>query len=59
MLRATSRKSKAKQGRNKYVGIVTDAAALGVDRVHLWRVLTGRRVSRSLLSRYQQLKRKN
>lgn len=28
------------------------AAALGVDRSHLWRVLTGRRRSRSLSARY-------
>jgi hypothetical protein len=58
MLRETSRKSKAKPGRAKYVGIVADAAALDVDRIHLWKVLSGRRASKSLLARYRQLKQK-
>lgn len=56
MLRATSRKIKGKRGKNKYVGIVSDAATLGVDRTHLFRVLRGDRNSGSLLRRYQALK---
>lgn len=39
----------------RILGIVRDAAAIGVTRFHLWRVLTGRRQSRSLLERYQAL----
>ena len=38
-----------------YPGIVGHAAELGVGRVHLWMVLTGRRVSRSLTARYNAL----
>lgn len=56
MLRETPRKTKQKAGRVKYVGIVSDAAVLGVDRIHLWKVLTGRRRSDSLLTRYYALK---
>ncbi len=36
-------------------GIPAAAAARGVDRTHLWRVLTGRRESRSLVRRYREL----
>lgn len=34
-----------------------DAAALKVHRIHLYRVLTGERISKSLTSRYQALKK--
>lgn len=57
MLQATHRKDKQNKGRVKYVRIVRDALALGVDRTHLYRVLTGERQSRSLLRRYRELKR--
>ena len=40
----------------KYPGINADARALGVDRVHLYKVLEGQRVSKSLLLRYKELK---
>lgn len=36
----------------RFAGIGEAAQALGVDRTHLWRVLTGRRQSRSLSARY-------
>jgi hypothetical protein len=57
MLRTTGRKTKQKQGRVKYVGIVADAKKLGVNRVTLWRVLAGEWQSRSLTKRYQELKK--
>lgn len=43
--------------RVRFPGIVSDAAALGVSRIHLYLVLTGERRSRSLLTRYKALKR--
>lgn len=39
------------------VGIVNDAEALGVTRVHLYLVLTGKRPSVSLKARYFALQR--
>ncbi len=36
--------------------IGADSKALKVDRIHLWKVLTGRRVSASLMERYEKLK---
>lgn len=41
----------------KYKGISEDAAALGVTRVHLWKVLEGDRDSKPLMRRYRELKR--
>jgi len=38
-----------------YPGISNHAEELGVSRPHLWMVLTGRRVSRSLTARYNAL----
>jgi len=38
-----------------YPGITGHAEALGCTRPHLWKVLTGRRVSRSLTARYHAL----
>lgn len=39
-------------------GITSDARKLGVDRTHLYRVLKGERVSKRLMRRYQELKKK-
>jgi hypothetical protein len=51
-----------KKGESKrtvqFVGICADARKLGVCREHLYRVLTGQRVSQSLLKRYRELKEK-
>ena len=47
----------ARPSRVRFPNIRADAAALGVERSHLWRVLTGRRESRSLLRRYGELAR--
>jgi hypothetical protein len=58
MLRAPRLKVESKAGRQKYVGITTDARTLGVERSHLWRVLIGERQSKSLLARYRALKQK-
>ena len=57
MLRETKPAKQAKPSRVKYAGIMADAASLGVHRIHLYLVLSGRRESRSLLRRYRQLKR--
>lgn len=51
MLRATMRKSKLKKAR-RFVGICAHAERLGVHRIHLYLVLSGKRESRSLLRRY-------
>jgi hypothetical protein len=56
MLRATVPKHKRNRTRVKYGNIVADAAALRVSRVTLWRVLSGRWSSKSLLARYAALK---
>jgi len=42
--------------RTVHQGIVADAKALDVHRIHLWLVLTGRRQSRSLIKRYRALR---
>ena len=42
----------------KFFGICAAAEALGVHRIHLYLVLSGKRESRSLLRRYQQLTKK-
>jgi hypothetical protein len=39
-----------------FKGIDADAKTLGVERTHLWRVLTGNRESISLLKRYNELR---
>jgi len=52
MLRKQPSKEKTKRGPTKYPGIVRTAEELGVTRVHLWLVLTGRRESQPLLARY-------
>lgn len=48
-------KIQTKKSKVRFPRIARDAAALGVDRTHLWRVLTGRRESASLLRRYRAL----
>lgn len=40
----------------RFPGICEDATKLGVSREHLYRVLTGKRISHSLLKRYYRLK---
>ena len=40
----------------RFHGIVGHAERLGVSRIHLWLVLSGRRQSRSLLKRYRKIK---
>lgn len=50
------RRRTVRRGPVEFPGIVEDAKALGVDRAHLWRVLTGERPSVSLLARYRDLK---
>jgi hypothetical protein len=57
MLPAPPKKSESKR-QVLFVGICADAVKLGVCREHLYRVLTGQRVSKSLLKRYQELKAK-
>jgi hypothetical protein len=42
----------------RHAGICRHAEALGVSRGHLHMVLTGRRGSKSLLRRYQELRRR-
>lgn len=46
------------RGPTRFPGITADATRLGVDRVHLFRVLTGERKSASLVARYRELKTK-
>ncbi|MGI5868660.1 MAG: hypothetical protein ACOX9C_04340 [Kiritimatiellia bacterium] len=53
-----AKKKKVKPARRRVVnfpGIGKHAEQLGVSRPHLWMVLTGRRESRSLMERYEQL----
>jgi len=42
-------------GKWNFRGIGQQAEILGVHRTHLWKVLTGRRKSASLLNRYASL----
>jgi hypothetical protein len=55
MLHATPPKASQKRP-VRFRGICADAKALKVNRVTLYRVLTGKWQSRSLLARYHQLK---
>ncbi len=50
-------KQKRRRRRIKFPHICADALALGVSRVHLWYVLSGKRVSQRLITAYDQLKR--
>ena len=45
---------KSPRGSSKYPGICKAALDLGVSRVHLWKVLTGRRESASLMRRWEE-----
>jgi hypothetical protein len=54
MLRVTPEKSSLKS-KARFLGIVRDARRLGVSRVHLYLVLSGKRHSNSLLRRYRSL----
>lgn len=49
------KRSRAARGKTVFPGIERHAAHLGVSRVHLWKVLTGRRESLSLMMRYRSL----
>lgn len=59
MLQATKRKRNGnpEKGRVRFPGIIEDAQVLGVDRTHLYRVLTGQRPSKRLLAAYKNLKK--
>ena len=49
--------SKSQSNRRiKHPGLIADAATLGVSYQHLFKVLTGERVSISLTRRYDELK---
>lgn len=56
-LRCLKRQAKRAGGKRAihYKGICEHAKALGVHRNHLYMVLSGRRESTSLMSRYNQL----
>ena len=45
-----------REHRPVYPGIVADARRLGVSRMHLWAVLSGRRESSGLVRRYRKIK---
>ncbi|MBQ9727337.1 MAG: hypothetical protein IJV65_07515 [Kiritimatiellae bacterium] len=51
----TGSKHKIARRRTRFPHIGKAAAQLGVERTHLWRVLTGERKSASLLARYEAL----
>jgi hypothetical protein len=46
----------SRRGATRFPGLLDAAKALGVHRNHLYLVLSGRRVSRSLTQRYADLK---
>lgn len=47
--------TETRESRIKYPGIIEHARQLGVSRVHLWKVLSGRRESQRLMERYRAL----
>lgn len=53
MVRASQQKGKRKRA-VRFRGITRAAADLGVERSHLYRVLSGQRESRSLMRRFQE-----
>ena len=55
MLRQPTAKGEAKRRKIRFPGIVVCAQKLGVDRSHLFRVLTGERKSPPLMDRFNQL----
>jgi hypothetical protein len=57
MLHATTKKStKAKKRQVRFPGIITDAKALGVHRVTLYRMFTGEWKLPGLSARYRKYK---
>jgi hypothetical protein len=48
-----------RETRHVIPGICADARSLGVSRMHLWAVLSGRRESAGLVRRYEELKESN
>ena len=53
----TGRKAKKlTKGRVRFPGICADAQKLGVHRVHLYEVLSGKRTSHRLIASYEMLK---
>lgn len=56
MYRVTSKKMHPAKRKVKFPTIGEDAAALGCSRQHLWFVLNGIRISKSLSARYRKLK---
>lgn len=48
---------KTRRGKTRFPGIEKDAKFLGVSRVHLWSVLTGKRTSARLTKEYAALKK--
>jgi hypothetical protein len=50
------RKREPHRGATRFPGICADAAALSISRQHLFQVLTGRRTSDGLRSRYDALR---
>jgi len=55
---ATIESEKRRPGRPaEFPGLTEDAAALGVSRYFLWKVLKGYAVSAPLLARYHKLKK--
>lgn len=53
----TSNNRPRPRGETKFPAITRHSESLDVTREHLWQVLTGRRQSKSLLSRYKTLLR--
>lgn len=53
----TKKTDRPVRGRTRFPGIVEDAATLGVNRVTLYRTLTGKWHLPGLLSRYRALTR--
>ena len=61
MLTATKRKvrRKVQRGPTRFPNICEDAEALGVDRVTLYRALSGKRPDlKGLIERYERMKRR-
>lgn len=55
MVRVTKKINSRRRGATRFPGIVADAARLGVNRIHLYLVLSGQRKSPPLTARYQKL----
>lgn len=57
-VRGSERAGRSQAEWKRFPGIVEFAALHGVDRIHAWYVLTGKRESRRLLAAWQQFKAK-